>query len=257
MTTGRINQVAFLSDVDAEFARRATTESTIVRIRFRSDTQEAAETPCPHNILHPRDPMGARAPWQRHNQVRPARGTRPPSCPSRTRWRAQEGNIYPGTTSSVSLGRQHKNRAELKERSALAANSDGATSQQFDAQARSLPTHAALPPLTRIAYSMTHPQQVAGRPISTKANRACLPPNWSRGSTAKHEERNRWSNPRPHRATAWCCMPRHRSIPRTDAHSDPAEFAAQARFGETPTRVQVSFLPRFEQRPRKSPNKHP
>lgn len=102
---------------------------------------------------------------------------------------------------------------QLKEQRALAANFDGATSQQFDAQAWSLPTHAALTPLTRIAYSKTHLLPIARNPISTKADQECLPPNWSRARTAKHESCNRWSDPQLHRATARSCMPRHQSIP--------------------------------------------
>ena len=94
---------------------------------------------------------------------------------------------------------------QLKEHGALAANSDGATSRQFDAQARSLPTHAALPPLTRIAYSKTHLQPIARNPVNTEDDRECLPPNRSQARTAKHEEpinpQNRRSNPQRRRAT--------------------------------------------------------
>ena len=59
----------------------------------------------------------------------------------------------------------------------------------------------------------------------------------------------------PPTVTEQASMKKH--IPRTNTHPDPTEIAPQARFRETPARVQVSFVPRFRQRPQQSPNKHP
>ena len=146
MTTGRINQVAFLGDnttrrppslkIPAAGPRRA--RKSILSSRSSSKRQSKGQRPQHRlHVLHPKARAIARGPVQQesaqleHGRAagfapRPRGGTRQRGTPSHL--------------NSTEVGTQHRNPAAPQALQGLGLKVKGAAGRQFGAQARSLPT---------------------------------------------------------------------------------------------------------------------
>ena len=160
MTTGRINQVAFLGDTttrtipDADETRgRDGRGSRSFRARAaRNGRSRGRRPPRRHRILHLKARAIARGPVRReaarleHGRrcwARPA-----PRGGARRRGTASHSN-------STEVGTQHRNPASPQGTQGLGLRVMGAAGRQFGAPARSLPTRTARLPLMRLCVHAT------------------------------------------------------------------------------------------------------